>query len=78
MANSDILLVKQLAGKEDLLHGYGKEVQVRNGRNIEITKINASVFDYQYSDANGSQITDPTKIKTIADALDYLIYNKAV
>ena len=74
----EIVLVKQLAGKEDLLHGFGKKVQVRNGRNIEISAINASSFQYQYSDANGSQMTDTSKIKTIADALDYLIYSRGV
>jgi len=73
----EVILVKQLAGKEDLTHGYGKEVQVRNGQNVEITKINAAVFSYQYSDANGSQLSNTTQIKTIADALDWLIYNKA-
>ncbi len=40
------VIKKSLAGSEDLLLGFGTEVQVRNDKNIEITKINASKIPY--------------------------------
>lgn len=40
------VIKKSLAGSEDLLLGFGTELQVRNDKNIEITKINASNIPY--------------------------------
>lgn len=71
--DTDLVLVKQLLGKEDMELGFGSTTQVRNGRNIEISRVNGAIFPYQYSEVNGSAITDTTQIKTVADALDYII-----
>jgi len=75
MADSteEVILVKQLLGKEDMELGFGTTTQVRNGRNIEISRVNGDTFPYQYSEANGSNISSPVEIKTVADALDYII-----
>ena len=43
------VITKSLAGKEDLLLGFGTEEQVRNDKNILITKINASNIPYDES-----------------------------
>ncbi len=40
------VIKKSLAGSEDLLLGFGTELQVRNDKNILITKINASNIPY--------------------------------
>lgn len=69
----ELVLVKQLLGKEDMTLGFGTETQVRNGRNIEISRVNGDTFPYQYSETNGAALADPTQIKTVADALDYII-----
>ena len=69
----ELVLVKQLLGKEDMELGFGTTTQVRNGRNIEISKVNGATFPYQYSETNGASIATTQEIKTVADALDYII-----
>ena len=51
------VIKKSLAGSEDLLLGFGTEVQVRNDKNIEITKINASNIPYDDSTSIADTIT---------------------
>lgn len=58
------VIKKSLAGSEDLLLGFGTEVQVRNDKNIEITKINASNIPYDENKSISEVITN--KVDTIA------------
>lgn len=51
---------KQLIGKEDLELGFGQIIQERNGKNLEINRINAGIIPY-------------TSDKSIAEALDIVI-----
>lgn len=63
------VIKKSLAGSEDLLLGFGTEVQVRNDKNIEITKINASNIPYN-KDTSISEFVNGTttkKVDTLAD-----------
>lgn len=50
---------KQLIGKEDLELGFGQIIQERNGKNLEINRINAGTIPY-------------TEDKSVSDALDSL------
>ena len=64
------VIKKSLAGSEDLLLGFGTEMQVRNDKNIEITKINASNIPYDETKSisefvNGASITK--KVDTLAN-----------
>ncbi len=61
------VIKKSLAGSEDLLLGFGTELQVRNDKNIEITKINASNIPYN-EDTSISDVIDTItkKVDTIA------------
>ena len=59
------VIKKSLAGSEDLLLGFGTEVQVRNDKNIEITKINASNIPYDETKSISASITK--KVDTLAD-----------
>lgn len=59
------VIKKSLAGSEDLLLGFGTEVQVRNDKNIEITKINASNIPYDENKSIADNITK--KVDTLAD-----------
>lgn len=59
------VIKKSLAGSEDLLLGFGTEVQVRNDKNIEITKINASNIPYDKNKSISASITK--KLDTLAD-----------
>lgn len=61
------VIKKSLAGSEDLLLGFGTELQVRNDKNIEITRINASNIPYN-EDTSISEFMDTInkKVDTIA------------
>ena len=59
------VIKKSLAGSEDLLLGFGTELQVRNDKNIEITRINAS--NIPYDDSNSIADTITKKVDTLAD-----------
>jgi len=54
------IFVKQVAGEEDLMFGFGEISQVREGENIIIHKINAHTIPY-----------DDTR--SIGDVLDFLL-----
>lgn len=58
------VIKKSLAGSEDLLLGFGTELQVRNDKNIEITRINASNIPYDENTSIADNITK--KVDTLA------------
>ncbi len=55
-----IIFVKQLAGAEDLMFGFGSVSQVREGDNTTINLINAHTIPY-----------DATR--SVGDVLDFLL-----
>jgi len=58
--NKKANFVKQIAGEEDLMFGYGEVSQVREGENTIIHKINAYTIPY-----------DDTR--SVGDVLEYLL-----
>ena len=42
----NVVFVKQLGGSEDLMFGFGTIVQIRNGRTVVISKINAASIPF--------------------------------
>lgn len=67
------VIKKSLAGSEDLLLGFGTEVQVRNDKNIEITKINAGNIPYDETKSISEFVNDTTKdINSITKKVDTL------
>ena len=47
---SEIKFVKQLAGKEDMMFGFGVISQIRNGQHTELSLINAETIPYDGTD----------------------------
>lgn len=66
------VIKKSLAGSEDLLLGFGTEVQVRNDKNIEITKINASNIPYDETRSTTEKIDS---LVAIVEALTLRVEN---
>ena len=60
MDESKIVFVKQQAGVEDLLMGFGSVSQIREGANTTINLVNAHTIPY-----------DATR--SVGDVLDYLL-----
>ena len=64
MADS-VIYVKQLAGAEDLVFGFGNIAQIREGSTVSVTKINAALVPYD-------------SIRSVKDILDLLITNAGI
>ena len=56
---TELKFVKQLAGREDLMFGFGVISQIRNGQHTELSLINAGSIPYDGADS----------IKTIIDKI---------
>lgn len=54
-----LIFVKQLAGAEDLMFGFGTTAQIRENQNITLTLINSSTMPYDNT-------------RSVKDALDEL------
>ena len=59
----ELIFVKDLIGKEDLLFGEGEVQQIRDGEVVIVTRINAESVPYR---------TAVGDLTTVKDALDYL------
>ena len=57
-----IIFVKQLAGAEDMMFGFGTTAQIREGQNVTLSKINAYTVPYDNT-------------RTVGQALDELFAN---
>lgn len=62
-ATDDLIFVKDLIGKEDILFGEGEVQQIRDGELVLVTKINAGSIPYR---------TPEGDLITVAEALDFL------
>ena len=59
----ELIFVKDLIGKEDLLFGEGEVQQIRDGEVVLVTMINAETIPYR---------TPSGELITVKAALDYL------
>ena len=59
----ELIFVKDLIGKEDLLFGEGEVQQIRDGEVVQVTMINAETIPYR---------TAAGDLITVKAALDYL------
>ena len=64
MADS-VIYVKQLAGAEDLVFGFGNLAQIREGSTVSVTKINAALIPYDNT-------------RSVKDVLDLLVTNAGI
>jgi len=64
------LFITNLAGAEDITHGYETEQQVRDGEIVAISQLNAHNIKYVQSTPPASGIAT-----TIGEALDILLAN---
>ena len=61
--DEELIFVKDLIGKEDVLFGEGEVQQIRDGEVVLISKINAETIPYR---------TPAGELITVKGALDYL------